>query len=98
MQVSSGKKILYIVEWMINEKLVPLKHVLMHLIRIYRNEHIDAITYYSDRAPSKSKYLFKNGFIMMNKVPIIIANTKAANSLNIKNLMFEFHIGNSDAV
>lgn len=98
LKTNAGKVIVYIMEWMMNIEIIPLEYVLYQLIDIYKNRHIDALSFYASDSLTKGKYAFKNGVVKRNRVPIIFANTAGAQILKTMNNNFQFYIGSTDAV
>jgi hypothetical protein len=94
---NTGKKIVYIVEWMINESDL-FEYIVYHIIDIYRKDEIDAFSFYASGSLFKGRYSIKYGFVKRNRVPIIFANTEEAQLLKKLNNDFHFYIGNTDAI
>ena len=93
----TGKLIVYIVEWLINDLIVPLEYLLYNLINIYKNGEIEALIFYGNGSLQKVNSLFKYGFLKDKKIPIIFANTPDAQLVKTFKKEFQFHIGSSDA-
>jgi hypothetical protein len=94
----TGKVIVYVVEWMINDANVPLEYVLFHLIHRYRKGELDALTFYASGSLFEGKSSLKHGFVKRNRVPIIFANNEGAQVLKTLDNDFQFFVGSSDAV
>lgn len=98
LRTAEGLVILYVAEWMFNPRFIRLEILLARLVWIYRKEDVDALAFYSDGSLYQIGYFFRYGLVKKNKVPIMFADTKDADLLNLSNLEFHFNIGNTDAI
>ena len=95
--VGDGRRVVSFVEWM-NEEYIQFGYVLSMIMDFYKNSGAEVFSLWVEGSSQEAKVLAKNLFFFRGRVPIILADTLHARSLQTMVNSFKFYLGSSDAV
>ncbi len=94
---TDSKRVVYLAEWMLEEQ-VEFGYVLSFIMAHYRHTEVQVFNFWARRGSREARAAAKALFFSRHRIPIILADTPQARSLQDAVTCMKFYLGSSDAV